>query len=136
MRRFIEMCFEPGSPVNAKLKEMLLSIAVDDDQPKNPRYNHDAVNRKVVTHTKAVICARYSSDKQREESIEYQRQIIDTFIDAIYVYDARLVFTCNFQDGSATITPEEIEEPFPGADEAPVLFHHRLLTLLGGFLML
>ena len=36
MRRFIEMCFEPGSPANAKLKEMLLSIAMDDAQPKSP----------------------------------------------------------------------------------------------------
>ena len=36
MRRFIEMCFEPGSPANAKLKDMLLRIAMDDDQPKNP----------------------------------------------------------------------------------------------------
>lgn len=36
MRRFIEMCFEPGSPANAKLKEMLLRIAMDDDQTKNP----------------------------------------------------------------------------------------------------
>lgn len=29
------MCFEPGSPANAKLKDMLLRIAMDDDQPKN-----------------------------------------------------------------------------------------------------
>ena len=36
MRRFIEMCFEPGSPANAKLKEMLLSIVMDDTQPKDP----------------------------------------------------------------------------------------------------
>ena len=35
MRRFIEMCFEPGSPANAKLKEMLLKIVMDDTQPKN-----------------------------------------------------------------------------------------------------
>ena len=36
MRRFTEMCFEPGSPANAKLKEMLLNIVMDDDQSKNP----------------------------------------------------------------------------------------------------
>ena len=49
------------------------------------------------------------------DDIEYQRQIIDTFINAIYVYDDKLVFTYNYKDGSATITPEEIEEAF-GSD--------------------
>lgn len=49
------------------------------------------------------------------DDIEYQRQIIDTFINAIYVYDDKLVFTYNYKDGSATIMPEEIEEAF-GSD--------------------
>ena len=44
------------------------------------------------------------------DDIGYQRQIIDTFINAICVYDGKLVFTYNDKDGSATITPEEIEE--------------------------
>ena len=30
MRRFIEMCFEPGSPANIKLKETLYRLAEDD----------------------------------------------------------------------------------------------------------
>ena len=46
------------------------------------------------------------------DDIGYQRQIIDTFINAICVYDGKLVFTYNDKDGSATITPEEIEECF------------------------
>lgn len=49
------------------------------------------------------------------DDIEYQRQIIDTFINAIYVYDDKLAFTYNYKDGSATITPKEIEEAF-GSD--------------------
>ena len=43
---------------------------------------------------------------------EYQRQIIDTFINAIYVYDDKLVFTYNFKDGTETITLDEVETAF------------------------
>ena len=32
MRRFIEMCFEPGSPANVKLKETLLSVMEGEDE--------------------------------------------------------------------------------------------------------
>ena len=49
------------------------------------------------------------------DDIKSPRQIIDTFINAIYVYDDKLIFTYNYKDGSATITPEEIEEAF-GSD--------------------
>lgn len=49
------------------------------------------------------------------DDIEYQKQIIDTFINSIYVYDDKLVFTYNFKDGTETITPKDIEEAF-GSD--------------------
>ena len=31
MRRFLEMCFEPGTPANMKLKESLFKIMEDKD---------------------------------------------------------------------------------------------------------
>ena len=43
---------------------------------------------------------------------EYQRQIIDIFINAIYVFDDKLAFTYNFHDGTETITLKEIEAAF------------------------
>ena len=46
---------------------------------------------------------------------EYQRQIIDTFVNSVYVYDDKLVFTYNFKDGTETITLKEIEAAF-GSD--------------------
>ncbi|MCR4876337.1 MAG: hypothetical protein K5922_04125, partial [Clostridiales bacterium] len=49
----------------------------------------------------------------------YQRQIIDTFINAIYVFDDKLVFTYNFHDGTETITLKEIEAAF-GSDLSQV----------------
>lgn len=32
MRRFVEMCFDPESPANAKLKEMLLKVITEASQ--------------------------------------------------------------------------------------------------------
>lgn len=43
---------------------------------------------------------------------EYRRRIVDTFVNAVYVYDDRLVFTYNFKDGTEMITKKEIEEAF------------------------
>ena len=44
------------------------------------------------------------------DDIEYQRQIIDTFINAIYVYDDKLVFTYNFKDGTEAIPLKAVED--------------------------
>ena len=46
---------------------------------------------------------------------EYQKQIIDVFINSIFVFDDSLVFTYNFRDGTETITLKEVEEAF-GSD--------------------
>ena len=46
---------------------------------------------------------------------QYQKQIIDTFINSIYVFDDKLVFTYNFKDGTETITLAEIQATF-GSD--------------------
>lgn len=40
----------------------------------------------------------------------YQREIIDVFVNSVYVYDDKLVLTYNFKDGTQTITLKEIED--------------------------
>ena len=50
---------------------------------------------------------------------QYQKQVIDTFINSIYVFDDKIVFTYNFQDGTEPITLAEIEAAF-GSDLAKV----------------
>lgn len=45
----------------------------------------------------------------------YQRQIIDTFINSIYVFDDRLVFTYNYKGGTQTIPLSEVVSVF-GSD--------------------
>lgn len=43
---------------------------------------------------------------------DYQKEIIDTFLNSIYVYDDYLVLTYNYKDGTETLTLEEIEAAF------------------------
>ena len=46
------------------------------------------------------------------EDKAYQKEVIDTFLNAIYVYDDRMVFTYNYKNGTETITKQEIEAAF------------------------
>ena len=39
----------------------------------------------------------------------YRREIIDTFVNSVYVYDDRLLLTYNYRDGSQALTLKEIE---------------------------
>lgn len=66
---------------------------------------------------------------------QYQKQIIDTFINSIYVFDDKLVFTYNFKDGTETITLAEIQAAF-GSDltqVAPPKGHEDLVAFSFSF---
>ena len=39
----------------------------------------------------------------------YRKEIIDIFVNSVYVYDDKIVFTYNYKDGSQTLTLQEIE---------------------------
>ena len=41
-------------------------------------------------------------------STEHQRQIIDTFVNSVYVFDDRVVLNFNFTDDAKTISREEV----------------------------
>ncbi len=43
---------------------------------------------------------------------QYQKEIIDIFLNSIYVYEDRLVFTYNYRNGTETISRKEIEAAF------------------------
>ena len=48
-------------------------------------------------------------------SQEQRQRLIDTFVNAIYLYDDKIAFTFNYKDGTQTITMAEITENF-GSD--------------------
>ena len=43
------------------------------------------------------------------------QQIIDTFVNSVYVYDDRLVMTYNYKDGTETISLDAVHQAF-GSD--------------------
>ena len=81
-----------------------LKISILQAQMQRPRYTKEQV-------VSWISRFKYGS----ADNPEYQRQIIDTFINSIYVYDGKMVFTYNFKDGTETLTLEEIEAAF-GSD--------------------
>ena len=56
---------------------------------------------------------------------DFQKRLIDTFVNAVYVFDDKLVLTYNYQHGTQTISLEEIESAlssdFDGATPPPTL---------------
>ena len=40
---------------------------------------------------------------------DFQKRLIDTFVNAVYVFDVKLVLTYNYQHGTQTISLDEIE---------------------------
>ena len=46
---------------------------------------------------------------------EYQRQIIDIFLNSIYVFDDKLVFTYNYKNGTQTVSLADVSAAF-GSD--------------------
>ena len=48
-------------------------------------------------------------------SREYQKRIIDTFVNSLYLFDDRLVITYNFKGGTETITLKDVEAVY-GSD--------------------
>lgn len=54
---------------------------------------------------------RYGDPNDRE----FQKRLIDTFVNAVFVYDDKLVLTYNYQHGTQTITLKEVED-FLGSD--------------------
>lgn len=73
-------------------------------QLERPKYSKDEI-------VKWISRFRYGSIEDKA----YQREIIDVFVNSVYVYDDRLVLTYNFKDGTQTLTLKEIKAAF-GSD--------------------
>ena len=48
--------------------------------------------------------------------LEHRRRLIDSFVNAIFLYDDRITFAFNYKDGSKTITFAELEKSGLGSD--------------------
>ena len=62
--------------------------------------------------------------------MEHQRQIIDTFVNSVYVFDDRVVLNFNFTDDSKTISREEVLGS-SAVENAPLMEkNHRLWSVV------
>ena len=43
------------------------------------------------------------------QDIEYQKEIIDIFVNSVFLYDDKIVLTYNFRDGTQTVTKQELD---------------------------
>ena len=48
--------------------------------------------------------------------VEHRRRLINSFVNAIYLYDDHLMFVGNYKDGSKTVTFAELEAAGFGSD--------------------
>ena len=65
--------------------------------------------------------------------LEHRRRLIDSFINAVFLYDDRIALAFNYKDGTKTITLEELENSALGSDltshAAPQkVYTHRVCT--------
>ena len=81
-----------------------LNISILQEQLQRPKF------------TKAQVVAWIKRFKYgNPDDLEYQKQIIDVFVNSVYVYDDKLVMTYNYKDGTESITLKDIEKAF-GSD--------------------
>ena len=57
--------------------------------------------------------------------LEHRRRLIDSFINAVFLYDDRIAFAFNYKDGTKTITLEELENSSLGSDLTALAAPHR-----------
>ncbi|MDO5435634.1 MAG: hypothetical protein Q4G19_04630 [Clostridia bacterium] len=89
---------------------------------------------KAIASQQLWIVYRISRYKHGDpDGLDYQRQIIDTFVNRIYVYDDRLVLTYNYKDGTESITLEDIQKAF-GSDLSSIAPRKNRFQKGSGFL--
>ena len=81
-----------------------LKIAVLQAELQKPKYTKEQIVRWIGQF-------KYGDVNSRE----YQKRIIDTFVNSLYLFDDRLVITYNFKGGTETITLKDVEAAY-GSD--------------------
>ena len=54
--------------------------------------------------------------KLNTKRLDHRRRLIDSFVNAIFLYDDRITFTFNYKDGTKTINFTELEKSGLGSD--------------------
>ena len=59
---------------------------------------------------------------------EHRQRLIDSFVNAVYVYDDKIILTFNYQDGTETITLDDISGSDLGASAPPKRGRNQLVS--------
>ena len=81
-----------------------LSLSITTAELKKPK-----LTREYMEHWFSQF--RYGDPNDRE----FQKRLIDTFVNVVFVYDDKLILTYNYQHGTQKITLKEVED-FLGSD--------------------
>ena len=68
----------------------------------------EKIQKPTLTEEQVVFWIGRFKDGDIHDS-KYRRDLIDIFVNAVYVYDDRIVFTFNVKDGARTVTLEDIQ---------------------------
>ena len=85
---------------------------------KNELYSQMAREESVkpLLTTKQIVFWLQKLRELNTNKIEHRRKLIDSFINAIFLYDDRMVITFNYKDGTREITLKDLESSGLGSD--------------------
>ena len=63
-----------------------------------------------------ILCFIEQFRKLNTNKLEHRRRLIDSFVNAIFLYDDKMVITFNYKEQSKTITFADLEESGLGSD--------------------
>lgn len=72
--------------------------------------------------------------KLNPQKLEHRRKLIDSFINAIFLYDDRMVITFNYKDGTKEVTFKDLEKSGLGSDLTALAAPYPHFPGSGGFL--
>ena len=79
-----------------------------------------------------ILCFIDQFRKLNTNKLEHRRRLIDSFVNAIFLYDDKMVITFNYKEQSKTITFADLEESGLGSDNTALAAPSKRTTRLGG----
>lgn len=71
--------------------------------------------------TREQILFRFERFRQGDPSVSaYQRNIIDCFVNSVYIFDDRFVVNFNYRDGDKLVSLQEVKSSFLGENRSPL----------------
>ena len=138
IERLIDLVMEAQQQENTRLPVLKEQLRDTEKRLDELEARKEALNTSILEEElkKPVLTRewmRFWFEKFRKgdmRDMEHQRQIIDTFVNSVYVFDDRVVLNFNFTDDSKTISREEVLGS-SAVENAPP--KQEPLTLVRGF---